>query len=485
MLSEVDTGANSGLSLLREASGALRAVITSGGEQRVDLATPQLNLAAFSWHHVALTRADDRIAIYVDGVLKAETPATPIQLGGSSYSVGVGRQFSGYTSWDGGIDEIALYDRPLDAATLFAHATAGDDGSAPVARADPPLGPLQPRSGVINLTTDKAGASFRCSLDAATYAPCRANYALDKLSEGTHELRVLATSRTGVVQAAPTVLRFAVDAGLPGTVLAVRLAPLDDGRAIVTFGSDSATRFECRRGPGFPSQDAGYVPCSAPMDVAPGAKFEVRAVDPAGNRDPNPASVFIPPAGAGFGYLVPIPTFAGSRAEARLSGEWSSGPEFQCRIDARDWAACSTNVLLPILDPGAHRLQVRQPYGGTLGTSAPMTWTVAPRPGDVAIAGLQMQLVIERGARLVRRAPRVRFALSHPAAVVVEVLRRGGKPAIRVAASGVTGANLVKIAARKLNALGEGRYTVRVTARGATGRTAVQSLPLAIVPPLR
>ena len=43
----------------------------------------------------------------------------------------------------------------------------------------------------------------------------------------------------------------------------------------------------------------------------------------------------------------------------------------------------------------------------------------------------------------------------------------------------------MKISARSLNALREGRYTVRVAARGATGRTAVQKLPLAIVPPLR
>ena len=49
----------------------------------------------------------------------------------------------------------------------------------------------------------------------------------------------------------------------------------------------------------------------------------------------------------------------------------------------------------------------------------------------------------------------------------------------------LTGPNLVKISARRVNALRAGRYTVRVAARGATGATAVQTLPLAIVPPLR
>ena len=180
-----------------------------------------------------------------------------------------------------------------------------------------------------------------------------------------------------------------------------------------------------------------------------------------------------------------IPAFAGARAEAQSYGEY--GTYLQCRIDGRDWATCPQTFQLPILDAGAHVLQVRQSVrgAGTFATTAPIVWTVAPRPGDVAIAGLQMQLVIERSARLLRRAPRVRFALSHPAAVVVDVVARGRRrPAIRVAVSGRTGPNVVKVSARRLKALREGRYAVRVTARGTSGASAVHELPLAIVPPL-
>jgi hypothetical protein len=283
---------------------------------------------------------------------------------------------------------------------------------------------------------------------------------------------------------APTVLRFRLDSSLPDTLLTVRVSPDGDRRSIATFGSDSAGGFECRY---LPAQavDAGYFPCRPPMDLAGDHIFEVRAVDSAGNRDPSSAIVAVPPTGVGFARLPVIPTFAGARAEAESYGEF--GTNLQCRIDGRDWATCPQTFQLPILNPGTHALQVRQnvlrqtvPL-----TTAPMVWTVAPRPGDVTIAGLQMQLVIERSARLLRRAPRVRFALSHPAAVVVDVFPRGRRrPAIRVAFSGRTGTNVVKIAARKLKALREGRYTVRVTARGASGAGAVDELPLAIVPPL-
>lgn len=475
-----------GVALLREADNSLRAIIVSRDDTRsLDVRTPPLSFAPGSWHHIALTRADDSVAIVIDGVMRAQAVATPVTFNRTSYSIGVGSRLNAYGSWVGGIDEISIYDQALDAATLDSHFRAGDDGGAPVARADPALTGVQPRSGVIHLTADRAGASFHCSLDGAPFAACRPDLPLEKIADGPHQLRVLATSRTGVPQVAPTVLRFAVDARVPGTVAALRIAPENDGRAIVTFASSGAARFECRNNSGLGSS-ASYTPCSAPLDVAPRTNLEVRAVDPNGNADPTPAFLQVPPAGQGFVFGATLPTFAGARAEARLSGEYASTPNYQCKIDARDWAACADELRLPILDAGTHTLQVRQHYGSPVvtATTPPMIWTVVPRPGEVAIAGLQMQLVIERSARLLRRAPRVRFALSHPAATTVDLLR-GRRTAVRVTLNGVTGPNIVKIPARKLRTLREGRYSVRVTARGATGRTAVQRLPLAIVPPLR
>jgi Ca2+-binding RTX toxin-like protein len=467
-----------GVALVRERDDSLRAVVSS-----LELRTPALNLVPGSWHHIALTRADDRVAIYVDGTVRAEQAATAPAIDQTSYSVGVGSHFGTYGSWNGGIDEIALYDRALDAATVDAHAHAGDDGTPPVARAEPPPAPLESSTSVLHLTSDRAGSGFHCALDGARYVPCDRDYPLEALPDGEHELRVLATSRTGVLQVDPTVLRFGLDSSLPDTLLTVRVSPDGDRRSIATFGSDSAGGFECRYLGG--GQPVDYFPCRPPMDIAGDHLFEVRAVDSAGNRDPSSAIVAVPPTGVGFARLPVIPTFAGARAEAESYGEY--GTNLQCRIDGRAWATCPQTFQLPILDPGTHALQVRQNVLRQTAplTTAPMVWTVAPRPGDVTIAGLQMQLVIERSARLLRRAPRVRFALSHPAAVVVDVFPRGRRrPAIRVAFSGRTGTNVVKISARKLKALREGRYTVRVTARGAGGASAVDELPLAIVPPL-
>ena len=451
MLTDTTLGSAGGVVLVREIDGSLRAAIASSTDgAQVVLRTPALNLTPASWHHIALTRADDRLAIHVDGNLAAETVATPLTIDTPSYGIGVGLRFGPYTDWLGAIDEIALYDRPLDQATLYAHAHAGDDGSAPVARVDPPLAPVLPSSAVVNLTSDRAGASFRCARDEIeSFGPCKPQTPLLGLPDGDHELRVIATSRTGVAQATPTVVRFRLDATIPGTLLVLRLSPDGDGRAIASFGSEDAVGFECRgQRLFFPGN---WVPCTPPIDVARNAQFEVRAVDDAGNRDPYPASVFVPRAGEGLSYGPTLPTFAGARAEALIAGALPgpAGALLQCRVDGRDWAACSEKLRLPILDAGVHSLQVRQTVAGAVATTAPLIWAVGPGAGQTAIAGLQAPLVLERNRGLRRRAANVRFALSAPAAIEAEVLRRGRR-VIHVSGAGRTGSNVVALPAARL-----------------------------------
>jgi Ca2+-binding RTX toxin-like protein len=491
MLTDTAIGSASGVVLVREADGSLHAILASSSDgARAEVRTAPLGLVPGSWHHVALTRADDRIAIYIDGNLAADAPATPIAFSATSHGIGVGVRVGSYQGWVGGIDEVALYDRALDAATVHAHAYAGDDGSPPVARADPPIPAVQGSSGVIGLTADRAGASFRCSLDGSAYAPCGPSFPLHDVPDGSHVLRVLATSRVGVSQLSPTVLPFRVDDVLPGTVLVVRVSPNGDRRAIASFGSNDAGSFECRDEDSLTSvgPEGGWAPCSPPLDLRQQRVFQVSAVDAVGNRDPTPASIYVPAATDDFSYASTLPTFAGTLAQARIAGEPGAAPQaadYQCRVDGRGWAACPTTFRLPILDVGRHTLQVRESILGVLATTAPMAWSFGPPPGSVQVAGTQAPLVVERNAELSHRPPAVRFALSAPAAVRVAVLSRGGRARIAVAATGRTGSNVVALPARRLRALGTGRFTVRVTARSASGAPAVQELPLAIVPSLR
>lgn len=93
--------------------------------------TPRLGFAGFS--HLAAVVRGDKLTLYRDGVVSAELPnpgtdpqalLAPLLVGGSS---------SGAPSFRGGVDELALYDYPLERAQIVAHIEAsgsrvGGDG---------------------------------------------------------------------------------------------------------------------------------------------------------------------------------------------------------------------------------------------------------------------------------------------------------------------------------------------------------------------
>ena len=123
----------SSVNLALGAVGSLHARITFPGEVRVvDLRTAPLGLSG-RWHHVALTRTDDRIAIYVDGTSVAEGPATPV-LHRYAINMFFGGSFGPNARWPGGLDELAIYDRALNADTIRDHACVGEDGRHPSRR---------------------------------------------------------------------------------------------------------------------------------------------------------------------------------------------------------------------------------------------------------------------------------------------------------------------------------------------------------------
>ncbi|QUE51682.1 hypothetical protein KBB96_02040 [Luteolibacter ambystomatis] len=79
------------------------------------------------WVHVAATFGPDRMCLYIDGEPSREIIASSPS-GGVSLRAIVGRLQPGpvdaFRQWSGGIDELALYDRPLSAAEVKAHFAA-------------------------------------------------------------------------------------------------------------------------------------------------------------------------------------------------------------------------------------------------------------------------------------------------------------------------------------------------------------------------
>jgi hypothetical protein len=73
-----------------------------------------------NWHHVVATYNGSRARIYVDGVLKQETPQT-LQMRGNNLPLNIGRANNGSYFFNGWLDEVAVYPTALPAQTILAH----------------------------------------------------------------------------------------------------------------------------------------------------------------------------------------------------------------------------------------------------------------------------------------------------------------------------------------------------------------------------
>lgn len=84
-----------------------------------------------AWHHVAATMGPAGMALYVDGVLVGSRSDTTSGRAYNGYfRVGSDRAMSGSNTFDGLIDEVALYPTALSAQQVAAHAAAGGVGAA-------------------------------------------------------------------------------------------------------------------------------------------------------------------------------------------------------------------------------------------------------------------------------------------------------------------------------------------------------------------
>lgn len=104
---------------------ALRAVarFPAGFEEGTNLYSDQSHLL-HAWHHTALTFDGTTLRLYLDGRLSDQAPASFVW-GSDRVRPVIGRLQPNprdeARQWIGGIDEVAIYPRPLDPATLSRH----------------------------------------------------------------------------------------------------------------------------------------------------------------------------------------------------------------------------------------------------------------------------------------------------------------------------------------------------------------------------
>ena len=203
--------------------------------------------------------------------------------------------------------------------------------------------------------TDTGGsgvASFQCRRDGGAFATCTSPQAYSALADGSHTFEVRAIDQAGNIDATPASSTWTVDTIAPQTTIDPNPPALSNSAAAsFTFSRHRHRRlgvasFQCRLDS---TQAADWATCTSPQTysaLADGThKFEVRAIDQAGNTDATPAT---------FTWTVdttapnttitqnPAALVASGAAEFKFSGDDGTGSgvaSFQCRLDSTQAAA--------------------------------------------------------------------------------------------------------------------------------------------------
>lgn len=344
-------------------------------------------LPAGGWHHIVATFSTRTLALYVDGH-PAATGTTSRATLASTQAFTIGRSSRSSALYlQGGLDELAVYGRALDAATVGAHFLAGADTTPPhtLLVTTPPAVSDTPDGG-FTFAGSKGGLTFSCVLDGAAAVACPGAFSFDLLRTGTHTLAVTATDRWGDVESPATVYTWAValpaaDAAAPLTTIASGPAALSNsaGAQFALTGSKTKLTWSCRLDGG------AWAPCGASVSYAnlkEGAHlFEARAKDRWGavedpvaswawTIDRTPPETFV---------LARNATAAGAGV-AQLGSE--AGARFECRLGDGDWAPCTAAYPLPAV-PAAVQLAVRAIDRAGNADASPATMTLSP-PDPVA-----------------------------------------------------------------------------------------------------
>jgi len=246
-----------------------------------------------------------------------------------------------------------------------------EDSTAPATVIDSgPSGVTNNPSPSFAFHSPDSGVSFECRLDASSggaWAPCSSPKDYTGLAQGSHKFEVRAIDAAANVDPTPAVRSFSVDTAPPNTLMdsGPTGATNNPSPSFAFHSPQAGTTFECRLDA---SSGGAWAPCSSPKDytgLAEGPhKFEVRAIDPAGNADPTPALRSFrvdttPPntlidSGPTGATNNPSPSFTFHSPQ--------SGTTFECRLDASSggsWAPCSSPKGYINLALGPHKFEVR------------------------------------------------------------------------------------------------------------------------------
>ena len=228
-------------------------------------------------------------------------------------------------------------------------------------------------SAPYTLTSTDTPSTFECRIDSGAWFPCSSPYAPSTSVAGTHTLFARAVDSDGNIDQTAASRNFTGTQTLDTTITTGPSGTTSDNTPTFTF-TGNGVGFQCKLDSG------NYTACDSPYTAGwtDGAHtFAVRSVDAAGVTDGSPATqnftvdtqqapapTVDPPTGTDT--ATPTFTFSGS------------GVSFECNLDNRGFAPCTSPYTAPALANGTHTLSVRsRDAGGTPSAPTARAFTVS------------------------------------------------------------------------------------------------------------
>ncbi|MEA2147078.1 MAG: hypothetical protein QOG59_2665, partial [Solirubrobacteraceae bacterium] len=220
-----------------------------------------------------------------------------------------------------------------------------------------PTDPTNQSSASIGITGE-TGATFTCTFDAGTPAPCTSPFTASGLADGAHTLSVTQTNPAGTTSPRAANI-WTVDAHTPAAPAITAQPAQHSSTSSFSFTGEHGTSFSCKIDGG------SYAPCAspfAPTGLADGRHtFWVTQTDSSGTTSSASSTSWVLDTTAPAAPLIiggPAGDTPNSTATYTFAGE--DGATFNCRLDGASWVSCSPGQSYTGLSVGNHRFEVSQ-----------------------------------------------------------------------------------------------------------------------------